>query len=402
MSGRRLLYLDCVGGVAGDMLLGALVEALGDPAPVEAAAASLGFADLALRWSRGCPGGIAARRLDVCFDPAAHPRHRSLADVESLLATAAVSAGARERARAVFRRLAEAEGRVHGESAERVHFHEVGAVDAVVDVLGCCVALEALAVDEVVCSVLPMGHGTVHSEHGPLPLPAPAVVAMLPGVPVRDAGVEGETVTPTGAALVTTLAARFGGMPAMTVESVGMGAGSRSYPGLPNLVRAFVGRPESAGLAATSDNVIVECNLDDLDPRVVPVVLERLLEAGAVDAFVTPIVMKKGRPGHLLTALTPPSSLEGVVGVMLRETTSLGCRTHPVAKRSLERRMETVDTPWGAVQVKVALLGGKALRRIPEFSDCLRLARQAKVPVRDVLAAAGIPPEAQGPSSDEP
>lgn len=393
----RLLFLDCVGGVAGDMLLSALVEALGDSAVVDRAAASLGFDDLSLAWSSARPGGLSARRLEVHFDPQAQPRHRSLADIEAVIARAAVSEAVQERARAVFQRLAEAEGQVHGESAQRVHFHEVGAVDAVVDVVGCSVALEALAVDQVVCSPLPMGHGTIASAHGTLPLPAPAVAAMLPGVPVRSAGVEGETVTPTGAALVTTLAGRFGAMPAMTVEAVGVGAGARSYPGLPNVVRAFVGRPAISDQAATADSVIVECNLDDLDPRVVPVVLERLLEAGAVDAFVTPIVMKKGRPGHLLTALTASSSLEGVVAVMLRETTSLGCRTYPVAKRTLDRRMEAVDTPWGTVQVKVALLGGEALRRVPEFADCLRLAREANVPVRDVLAAAtGTPVDDAG------
>jgi len=212
---------------------------------------------------------------------------------------------------------------------------------------------------------------------------------MLPGVPVFPAGVEGETVTPTGAALVTTVAHRFGPMPAMTVEAVGVGAGSRDYPGLPNVVRAFVGSVgESAGLSET-DNLVVECNVDDLDPRVLPVVIERLLTSGALDAYVTPIVMKKGRPGHLITVLAPVAAAEEMVDVLMRETTSLGCRTFPVTKHHLQRRMETVKTPWGTVEVKVALARGQVLRRVPEFEACAELARRAGVPVRDVLAAAG-------------
>jgi uncharacterized protein (TIGR00299 family) protein len=291
-------------------------------------------------------------------------------------------------ARRVFRRLAEAEAEVHGQSPNEVHFHEVGAVDAVVDVLGTCLALDRLEIDQVVCSELPMGRGTVSCEHGELPLPAPAVAAMLAGVPVRSVDVEGETVTPTGAALVTALSDRFGPMPAMTVEKVGVGAGSREYPGLPNVVRAFVGEATISDRIAQTGNTVVECNIDDLDPRVLPVVIDRLFESGALDAYVTPLVMKKGRPGHLVTVITPDHAVESVVDLLLRETSSLGCRSYPVTKYHLERRMEDVMTPWGPVPVKVALAGDVVLRRVPEFDACAELARAAGVPVRDVLAAA--------------
>ena len=386
---HRVLFLDCAGGAAGDMLLCALAEACGDVSFVEELPERLGFPDVTLEWPATRPGGFAARRLDVGFDPASHPQHRNLADVEDLLERTGVSPKAVDTARKVFRRLAEAEGEVHGQSADEVHFHEVGAVDAIVDVLGACLALERLEVDEVVCSELPMGHGTVSCEHGELPLPAPAVAAMLPGVPVRPVDVEGETVTPTGAALVTALSDRFGPMPAMTVEKVGVGAGSREYPGLPNVVRAFVGSAVvPAGISQTG-NMVVECNIDDLDPRVLPVVIDRLLESGALDAYVTPLVMKKGRPGHLITVISPAQAVETVVDVILRETSSLGCRTYEVTKYHLERRMETVTTPWGPVPVKVALAGDTVLRRVPEFEACAELARTAGVPVRDVLAAAG-------------
>jgi uncharacterized protein (TIGR00299 family) protein len=385
---RRLLYLDCAGGAAGDMVLCALTEAA-DCAPlIEELPTRLGFPDVDLEWPTARPGGFAARRLRVHFEPAAHPQHRNLAEVTELLDRADVSPTATALAKQVFRRLAEAEGEVHGVPADQVHFHEVGAVDAVVDVLGACLALDRLNVDEVVCSELPMGHGTVTSAHGTLPLPAPAVAAMLPGVPVRPAGVEGETVTPTGAALVTTLADRFGAMPAMTVEAVGVGAGSSEFPGLPNVLRAFTGTATAAAEVSASEHVIVECNLDDLDPRVLPEVISRLLSSGALDAYVTPLVMKKGRPGHLLTALAPAAAMDGVIDVLLRETTSLGCRSHPVTKYHLQRRMETVQTPWGPVPVKVALAGEQVLRRVPEFDACVELAHAAGVPVRDVLAAA--------------
>jgi len=391
----RTLYLDCAGGVAGDMLLSALIEAGADPKAVENIPTSLGFEDVSLRWSSGRPGGFAARRLEVVFDTEAHPHHRGLHDLEELIDRSTAPDGAKERAKAVFMTLAKAEAAVHGESLDTVHFHEVGCVDALIDILGACIALEQLAVDQIVCSSLPMGSGTVQCAHGTLPLPAPAVAAMLPGIPVRDAGVEGETVTPTGAALVTTLVDRYGPMPDMTVEAVGVGAGSREYPGLPNVVRAFVGIAAATDHTIPTEALLIECNVDDLDPRVLPVVIEHLLSAGAVDAYTTPIVMKKGRPGHLITALAPKEAVDPVVTVLLRETTSLGCRITHVDKRHLRRRMETADTPWGPVPVKAALIGDTVVRRVPEFEDCAELARKTGVPVRDILAAAGgVPHEA--------
>jgi len=390
----RTLYLDCAGGVAGDMLLCALIEAGADLTAVEAIPISLGFEDVSLRWSSGRPGGFAARRLEVVFDPAAHPHHRGLHDLEELIDRSTAPDAAKERAKAVFLTLARAEAAVHGESLDTVHFHEVGCVDALIDILGACIALEQLAVDQIVCSSLPMGSGTVQCAHGTLPLPAPAVAAMLPGVPVRDAGVEGETVTPTGAALVTTLADGFGPMPDMTVEAVGVGAGSREYPGLPNVVRAFIGSAAVVDDTIPTEALLIQCNIDDMDPRVLPVVIEQLLSAGAVDAYTTAIVMKKGRPGHLITALAPQAAVDPVVTVLLRETTSLGCRITRVDKRHLRRRMETVSTPWGPVPVKAALIGDTVVRRVPEFEDCAELARKTGVPVRDILAAAGgVPPE---------
>ena len=386
---RRALYLDCAGGAAGDMVLCALAEAADCVALIDELPEKLGFADVTVDWPAGRPGGFAARRLTVGFDDDAHPDHRNLADVENIIDGADLEPAVALMAKTVFRTLAEAEGEVHGVAAEEVHFHEVGAVDAIVDIVGACIALDQLAVDEIVCSSLPMGSGTVDCAHGTMPLPAPAVAAMLAGVPVHPAGVEGETVTPTGAALVTTFAQNFGPMPAMIVDTVGIGGGTMDRPGLPNVLRAFVGEINKSADIGETDHVVVECNVDDLDPRVLPVVIDRLLESGALDASVTPIVMKKGRPGHLITALAPEASRGAVVEILLRETTSLGCRSHAVTKHHLGRRMETVETPWGPVAVKLALAGDTVLRRIPEFEDCAALARKTGVPVRDILAAAG-------------
>jgi uncharacterized protein (TIGR00299 family) protein len=390
---RRVLYLDCAGGAAGDMVLCALAEAADCVALIDELPVKLGFADVTVDWPVGRPGGFAARRLTVGFDHGAHPDHRSLTDVEGIIDGADLDPTVSFMAKTVFRTLAEAEAEVHGETAETVHFHEVGAVDAIVDIVGACSALDQLGVAEIVCSPLPMGSGTVDCAHGTMPLPAPAVAAMLTGVPVHPAGVEGETVTPTGAALVTTFAQAFGPMPAMTVDAVGIGGGTMDRPGLPNVLRAFVGEIRESAEIGETDHVVVECNVDDLDPRVLPVVIDRLLESGAMDASVMPIVMKKGRPGHLITALAPTSARGTVVDVLLRETTSLGCRSHPVTKHHLGRRMETVETPWGPVGVKLALAGDTVLRRIPEFEDCAALARKTGVPVRDILAAASGGPE---------
>lgn len=391
---ERVLYLDCAGGAAGDMILCALIDAGADMALVEAIAPGLGFDDVSLQWSRGRPGGFSSRRLKVEFDPKAHPHHRGLNDLRELIERSQASPAAKDLAKRVFLTLAEAEASVHGETIETIHFHEVGCVDALIDILGACIALDQLDVDRIVCSPLPMGSGTVQCAHGTLPLPAPAVAAMLPGVPVRDAGVEGETVTPTGAALVTTLSTHFGPMPEITVEAVGTGAGTREYPGLPNIVRAFVGTAAVTEETIETEALLIQCNVDDLDPRVIPVVIEALHSAGAVDAYTTPIVMKKGRPGHLITALAPPSAVDPVVNALLRETTSLGCRILSVDKRHLHRRMETADTPWGPVPVKAALIGGTVVRRVPEFEPCAELARKTGVPVREILAAAGgLPPE---------
>jgi hypothetical protein len=384
----RGLYLDCVGGIAGDMLLAALIDAGGDPSRLDALPARLGFTDVTIQVERGRSGGFAARRVRVAFDPAAHPHHRGPAEVGALIAAAGLDEGVQRRALAVFDALARAEAAVHGVTTDAVHFHELGAVDAMVDVIGTCELLASLQVERVISSALPMGHGFVDCAHGRLPLPVPAVAAMLAGVPVRDAGVEGETVTPTGLAILKGLGAEFGPMPPMLVAAVGTGAGTRESPTQANVVRSFVGElPEAAG-APTGGQVLVECSLDDLDARLLPELLDRLMQAGALDVHAVPVLTKKGRPGQLVRALTAEETREGVIAAFFAHSTTLGVRTYPVEKHALARRAERVRTPWGEVEVKVALLAGRPLRCRAEYDACLALAREAGVPVRDVVAAA--------------
>ncbi|MBN1773555.1 MAG: nickel pincer cofactor biosynthesis protein LarC [Deltaproteobacteria bacterium] len=400
--GPRAAWVDAAGGVAGDMLLGACLDALArrdgrDPAATARAflrdlARRLGLRGVRFAAAEVRRGGFRGLQLEVRIDARAHPHERTPGQVAAIVRRARFSPAVRAAVLAVFARLAAAEAEAHGKPVSRIHLHEVGAVDAIVDVVGTVAALEALGVGTLHGSVLPQGTGTVRAAHGELPLPAPAAALLLRGLPVRGVAVDGETVTPTGAALVATLAGSFGAMPAMTVEALGVGAGTHDRPGIANLTRLFVGRPApAAGTGAVGGGggeVLVEANIDDMTPELYDHALERLFEAGALDAFVTPILMKKGRPAHTLSVLVERAKLEPVLTALFRETTSIGCRLIEVQKRALERAAVDVRTPWGTIPVKLSLLGGEVLGRRPEYDACRRLARAAGVPLRAVVEAA--------------
>jgi uncharacterized protein (TIGR00299 family) protein len=395
----RVAWIDAAGGIAGDMLLAAALDAAArrdglEPAPF-AAAFLAGLIDrlrlpgVAAAASEVRRGGFRGLHLDVRVDSSVHAHGRTLGEVEGILAAADLADRVRERAARVFRTLVAAEARAHGLPADATHLHEAGAADALVDVVGVVEGLERLAIDRIVCSALPMGSGTVRCAHGELPLPAPAVACLLEGVPVRPAGTEGETVTPTGAALAVALSERFAPMPAMTVGTLGVGAGARDRPGVANLLRLFVGvaAAEAPGPTAAGER-LVEANIDDMAPDLVAHLLDRLLESGAADAFVTPIVMKKGRPAHRISALCGPERLDGVLGTLFRESTTIGCRLIDVDKRALDRIAVDVVTPWGPVPVKVAWYRGEVVSRKPEHDACVALARSHGVPLRKVVEAA--------------
>jgi len=380
----RLLYIDAVGGLAGDMLLGALLDAGADEERVAGGLHAL--AGVALESERVTRGAIAARHVRIVTTEGPHP-HRRWADVRALIDAAELPARAAQRAHAVFAALARAEAAVHGIEPEEVHFHEVGALDAVGDVCGITLALESLEIEQLVCSPLPFARGMVGTAHGPLPLPAPATLELLRGAPVHGVDGEGELVTPTGAAVVSALASAFGALPALRLESVGYGAGTREVPERPNVVRVLVGMRETQS-GANAAVVLIETNLDDLSPELVPDAAERCFAAGALDVWVSAATMKKGRPGVVLAALARPADERTVAETMLRETTALGVRVTPVRRWELERRFVTVEVAGEPVRVKLGLLDGETVNAAPEHDDCRAVARRTGRPVKDVWAAA--------------
>lgn len=388
----RIGWVDCRSGVSGDMLLGALVE-LGVLDDLADLATTLTGTSTRVDITPVRRAGLAATRVSVTASgdqPA-----RTLPDVLAIIDAADVAEPARVRATAAFRRLAEVEGRAHGVAPEQVHFHEVGAVDAIVDIVAGCVGLHRLGVDRLVASPLALGGGIAAGAHGALPVPVPAVVALLAGSGLEAVGgpVDVELATPTGVALLVAHDAVTGALPPMTVEATGAGAGGRDLAAQPNLLRLIVGtasasagRPEGAAESATWQ--LLEANVDDLDPRLWPVALDAALAAGAADAWLTPIVMKKGRPAHTFSALVVADKVEAVAAAVFRHTTTIGVRHTTVAKRGLDREWATVDVGGQPVRVKLARLDGAVVNAIPEWDDVAAAAAALDRPAKDVLAAA--------------
>jgi uncharacterized protein (TIGR00299 family) protein len=381
-------WVDASSGASGDMLLGALVGA-GVPVQVLSRAVhAVAPEPVALEPAEVKRHGFAATRVEVRV--ADSSTHRTWRDVRALLDGADLDDGVRARALATFERLATAEAGVHGTTPEEVHFHEVGALDAIADVVGVCAGLEHLGLDQLVVSPVAVGSGTTTGAHGVMPVPPPAVVELLRGVPSYAGPGERELCTPTGAALLTTAATSYGGQPPMVVRSVGVGAGGRDPQSHANVLRLFVG--ETAGAAATAPTstgaLLLESNVDDLDPRLWPTVIAALIEAGASDAWLTPIVMKKGRPAHTLTALVSADRAEGVRTEIFRQTSTIGLRELAIGKSSLERSMQTVQVGGHAVRVKMALHHGRVVNVQPEYDDVARAAAASGRPVKEVLADA--------------
>ena len=392
----RVAYLDAFSGVSGDMTVGALLD-LGVPLEaVRDAVATLGLADVAVSSERVARGGIAATKFHVRVHgvhpdgPEAHARagahgHRPYRDIRALLAASALAPPVRERALAIFARLAAAEAEAHAVDVEAVELHEVGALDAIVDVVGAALGITHLGVEAVYASVLPLGSGLVSTAHGPLPVPGPAVLALARGRAVRLGDGAGELVTPTGAAIVAALA-EVGPVPELAVRAVGYGAGDRVLADRPNLLRIVLG-DVTAG-AGSEEIVVLEATVDDTSPELWEHVLERLLEAGAKDAFLEPVVMKKSRPGVTLRVLAAPTDRERLASVIFAETTTIGLRWAPWRRVVLARETRTVETEYGAVAVKVAHAPDGSRNLAPEFEDCRRLARARGVALKLVYQAA--------------
>ena len=385
----KIAYFDPFSGASGDMILGALVDAGVSSRVLRQELRRLridGFSISARRVERG---GLGAIKVTVRAKSGDHG-HRHLADILDVLAKADLPEGDRAKASAVFQRLAEAEARVHGCGVEEIHFHEVGAVDAIVDIVGAVVGLRLLGVERVECGPIRTGTGFVECAHGRLPLPAPATAALLEGVPSIGTDVEGELTTPTGAALLTTLADAFGPRPPMSVAAVGYGAGDARRENPPNLLRVFVGEAAAEGEAtATADQVVVlEANLDDLSPEIAGHVMERLFDAGVLDAFLTPIQMKKSRPGFLLTVLVDPVASGATEELILTETSTFGIRRTIASRRKLRREWAEVSTGHGKVRIKLGYLGDRLVQSAPEYEDCRAIAARRGLPLKAVYEAA--------------
>ncbi len=382
------LHIDGFSGVAGDMLLGALVDA---GLPFDALARGLKpvrSGEYRLRAARVRRGGIAATKVDVVISRG-FGRALSLAQIDRTLAGArALPADVRERSREVFRRLAEAEGLAHGVKPAKVHFHEVGVVDSLVDVVGTVLGCHLLGAARITASPVNLGAGTVQTAHGRLPVPGPAVAALARRALVYSDGPQKELTTPTGLALVTVLAEQFGPLPLMRPSAVGYGAGTQEFEDWPNVLRLFVGEPVGGPNGAEDTIVQVETNLDDLNPQAYDAVMARLFDAGALDVTLAPVIMKQGRPGIVVSALAPRSGATAVADVLLRETTTLGVRMQEVRRLTLARRMETVTLHGAAVHIKVAELGNGSVKAAPEYRDCRKIADRIGRPVRDIMEEA--------------
>jgi len=381
----KTLYFDCFAGASGDMILGAMVAAGVDPNYLREQLSRLSVSGFTINFETVNRSGLSATYARV--DTAPEHKHRHLSDIKQIIETSALSAAVKQRAVQIFTRLAEAEARVHNEPIDHIHFHEVGAVDAIVDVVGAAICFDTLRIDRFISSPLHVGSGMVKMAHGQFPVPPPAVTELLKGVPFYATNIKGELLTPTGAAIITTVCSEYGPIPRMTTESNGYGAGTREYQDFPNVLRVLIGETEDTD--ATDERLwMIETNLDDASPQIVGHVMDRVLESGALDCFFTPVQMKKNRPGVLLSVLCDAAEKEGVMKLLFTETTTLGVRSYEVTRRALERSVVRVETPYGPIDVKVAYLDGRVVNEMPEFEQCRRAAAHANVPLKVVEEAA--------------
>jgi len=424
----KILYFDCFSGISGDMVLGSLLDAGLPLDELKRALGSLAVSGYEIDAKKVLRAGVSSTKF-VVHDANArhvapstkhqhvapstkhqhvapstkhqhehpapstqHPArahvhpHRGLPDIFKLIDGSALSAAGRDRAKALFKRLAEVEGAIHHMPVEQVHLHEVGALDSIIDIVGAVFGLEWLGVDQVVCSPLNVGGGMVHSAHGVFPVPAPATVKLLEGVPIYGGTIQQELVTPTGALIASSYASSFGAIPPMMVERIGYGAGGRDIPDTPNVLRILVG--QTAERSPGDRVTVLECEIDDMNPQIFGSLMDKLYDAGALEVFYVPVQMKKNRPGTLLTVIVPPAIRPTIADLVFRETTTIGLRYADVDRECLQRESVSVETPIGTVRFKVARRNGRLMNASPEFEDCVRLAAANNLSVKEVQALA--------------
>ena len=377
----KICYFDAFSGISGDMTVGALVDAGADWNALQSALLSLNL-EATFRIEKTKRKGMAASKFFVDFEE--QKKHRHLPHIEKIILGGTLSETAQKNSLAVFRRLGEAEAKSHSVPLEKVHFHEVGAVDSICDIVGACVALDLLGVTEVRSSRINVGSGTVNTEHGVLPVPAPATTELLKGLPIYASGPEAELTTPTGAALVSTLASGFGPLPSINLHSQGFGAGTKDFPGQANVLRVIIGERTYAAEPTTVS--VLQANIDDATPQVLGYAMERLLAAGALDVTLTPIYMKKNRPGTQLAVISAPEMSDQLAAILFAETPTLGIRISQSERRVLARHIAEVETLYGAVRVKYS--DGGSFH--PEYEDCRKAAQASNVPLRAVMTAASV------------
>jgi hypothetical protein len=383
----KLAYFDCFSGISGDMTLGALLDAGCDLAQLREELRGLQVPGWELSAEKVWKNGMAATYARVKTED--QQKHRSLSAILQILRDSKLASPVRDGASAIFQKLGEAEACVHDVPVEKIHFHEVGAVDAIVDIVGACLGFHILGIEKFACSPLNVGGGTVKMAHGILPVPAPATANLLQGKPTYSNGVQRELVTPTGAAIVATLCDSFGPQPPMSVSAIGYGAGAADLEGQPNVLRIMIGEAAEKVVAGYDQEItVIEANLDDMNPQIYGYFQEKALAAGALDVFTTPVQMKKNRPGTLLTVLCQPADAQPLMSLIFAETTTFGVRTHAAQRRVLPREFVKVTTSFGEVRVKLSRVNGRILHVAPEYDDCRKLAEEKNVPLQRVISEA--------------
>ena len=377
-----LAYFDCFSGISGDMTLGALVDA---GVGIEVLRTQLeklhlpGYEITALKVARA---GIQATKVHVCLDGKEQPA-RHLSDIRSIIETSTLSSSIKQKSIRIFERLAQAEAKVHGTTPDKVHFHEVGAVDAIVDIVGSIIGLEVLGITNIAGSAINLGSGTIRTSHGTMPVPAPATAELLKNIPSYGSSVPFELTTPTGAVILSALGSTFGLMPQMKISRTAYGAGDKEIPEQPNVLRLMIGEPTAA--YEEDSSIVIETNIDDMNPQVYDYLIEKLMKQGAQDAYLTPIIMKKGRPAILLSVLTDNAKTDVLLDTIFRETTSIGVRIREVGRKKLTREIKEVDTGYGKVRIKISKRGDEILTATPEYEDCRRIAEERKIPLKQVM-----------------
>ncbi|MBI3649544.1 MAG: nickel pincer cofactor biosynthesis protein LarC [Acidobacteria bacterium] len=385
----RVAYFDCFAGLSGDMTVGALLDAGVDFEALKKPLSSLALSGYELGVEKVKRSGISATKFTVTVEEAKQPA-RTLAVIREIIHNSQLSEAVQARSIKVFEKLAEAEAHVHGSTIEQIHFHEVGAVDSIIDIVGAIIGFELLGVEKFCASPLRVGFGSINVAHGLMPVPAPGTAELLKGLPIYAGDIEGEFVTPTGAAMVAVLCESFGAMPAMQMERIGYGAGSRDPKNFPNALRIVLGEVEEVErqIDEAQTILVIETNLDDMNPQAYGYVMDKALALGALDVFLTPIQMKKDRPAVKLTVLCASEDFEALADLLLRETTTLGLRYYEARRRTLERRFEAVETAYGTVRVKLAMRDGRVLHAQPEYEDCAKIAEKSGVSLIEAQAAA--------------